>query len=212
MMQLKRSFAQFNTDRVIASYFADNTILYGLDIGAVDGVFINNTYALEIEKEANILCIEANPIYQEPLTRNRKLSKLYAVGSENMDNVDFHVVKVHDHNNLSSVSALSIDLELLESHQKHYKISQYTEKVNVRTIDFILEEWNPVKLDLVSIDIEGTELAALSAWKSLDVYKPKLLVVEANSKKHEKLLVEFLQRKNYKLDNKIEVNLFFTYL
>jgi FkbM family methyltransferase len=208
-MKLSRSYAQFNTDVIIASYFDDNEILYGLDIGAVDGIFINNTYAFEKEHNAQILCIEANPVYKDALSKNRKLSKSCAVGSENKNNVDFHVVKVHDHNNLSSVSSLQIDKKLLDDHKKNYTLSQWTEKVDVRTIDSILEEWDPPKLDFVSIDIEGTELQALSAWTGLRTYNPKLLIVEANSEDHEKSLIEFFKNHNYALNNKIEVNLFF---
>lgn len=46
-MKLNRSYAQFGTDIIIASYFDEEEILYGLDIGAVDGIFISNTYALD---------------------------------------------------------------------------------------------------------------------------------------------------------------------
>jgi len=208
-MKLSRSYAQFNTDVIIASYFDHNEILYGLDIGAVDGIFINNTYAFEKEHNAQILCIEANPVYKDVLSKNRKLFKSCAVGSENKNNVDFHVVKVHEHNNLSSVSSLQIDKQLLDDHKKNYTLSQWIEKVDMRTIDSILEEWDPPKLDFVSIDIEGTELNALSAWTSLSTYSPRLLVVEANSENHEKSLIEFLKKHNYILNNKIEVNLFF---
>lgn len=210
-MKISKSFAQFETDIAIASYFGKEEILYGLDIGAVDGIFINNTYALEIEHNAQILCIEANPYYEKYLKKNRKLSKSCAVGSKNQDDVDFFVVNVHDNNNLSSVSSLLIDDELLESHKKAYTISQWTEKVNVRTIDYLLEEWDPPKLDFISIDIEGTELDALSAWTTLDLFKPRLCVVEANSDKYKNNLINFFKDKNYNLSRQLEVNLFFTF-
>jgi FkbM family methyltransferase len=208
-MKLNRSYAQFGTDIIIASYFDEEEILYGLDIGAVDGIFISNTYALEVEKNANILCIEANPAYANSLKKNRKLSMSCAIGAENKKDVEFFVIKVHEHNNLSSVSSLSIDLQLLEDHQKNYHISQWKEIVEVKTIDSVLKNWNPPKLDFVSIDIEGTELSALSAWTTFNKYNPRLLIVEANSINHEDALVDFFSKKNYKLDKKIEVNLFF---
>lgn len=208
-MKINKSYAQFQTDVFIASYLNDDDLIYGLDIGAVDGIFINNTYALETEKNAQILCVEANPAYYQSLKTNRRLAVTCAVGTEDKHDVDFHVVKVHEHNNLSSVSSLSIDEILLADHKKNYTVSQWTEKVEVRTIDSILKDWNPPKLDFVSIDIEGTELSAISCWTTFDKYRPKLLIVEANSQVHEKALIDFFKTKNYKLDNKIEVNLFF---
>jgi len=212
-MVLSSSVAQFNTDTVIASYFNDGELLYGLDIGAVDGIFINNTFLLEKEKNAEILCVEANPYYFESLKKNRKNVMSLAVGAENKDNVDFFVVKVEDHNNLSSVSSVSslkIDKNLLDSHKNDYKVSEWTEKVNVRTMDFILSQWNPPKLDLVSIDVEGFELEILRAWNTLTYYSPKLMVIEANDDNHEKDIKDFMLSNGYLLSRKIEVNLFFT--
>jgi len=209
-MVLSSSVAQFNTDTVIASYFNDGELLYGLDIGAVDGIFINNTFLLEKEKNAEILCVEANPYYFESLKKNRKNVMSLAVGAENKDNVDFFVVKVEDHNNLSSVSSLKIDKNLLDSHKNDYKVSEWTEKVNVRTMDFILSQWNPPKLDLVSIDVEGFELEILRAWNTLTYYSPKLMVIEANDDNHEKDIKDFMLSNGYLLSRKIEVNLFFT--
>lgn len=42
-MKINKSYAQFQTDVFIASYLNDDDLIYGLDIGAVDGIFINNT-------------------------------------------------------------------------------------------------------------------------------------------------------------------------
>ena len=209
-MVLSASVAQFNTDTVIASYFNDGELLHGLDIGAVDGIFINNTLLLEKEKNAEILCVEANPYYFESLKKNRKNVMSFAVGAENKDNVDFFVVKVENHNNLSSVSSLRIDKNLLNVHKNAYEVSEWTEKVNVRTMDFILNQWNPPKLDLVSIDVEGFELEILKAWTTLAYYSPRLMVIEANDNNHEKDIKDFMLSNGYELSNKIEVNLFFT--
>lgn len=208
-MLLSKSIGQFNTDSHIASYFQENEKLYGLDIGAVDGIFINNTYLLEKEKGAEILCVEANPYYYNALKNNRKHAISCAVGAENKDDVDFFVVKVENNNNLSSVSSLRIDENLLNSHKNNYNISQWTEKVKVRTLDFLLKDWNPPKLDLVSIDVEGLELDILTHWQTLDFYKPRLLVLEANDIDHENKIINFMRSKEYILSKKIEVNLFF---
>ena len=134
----------------------------------------------------------------------------FAVGAENKDNVDFFVVKVENHNNLSSVSSLRIDKNLLNVHKNAYEVSEWTEKVNVRTMDFILNQWNPPKLDLVSIDVEGFELEILKAWTTLAYYSPRLMVIEANDNNHEKDIKDFMLSNGYELSNKIEVNLFFT--
>lgn len=208
-MNLSRSYAQFDTDIVLASYFQEGEQLHGIEVGAVDGIFISNTYALEKEKGAEILCIEANPKYEEALRRNRKHVISCAVASFNGDDMPFYVISMDDMRNLSSVSALEIDQELLANHKAAYRISEYEEKVKVRTLDSCIADWNPPKIDFVSIDIEGGELEGMRGF-DVNKWKPRVILLEANSQKHVDELTEYMSRHNYKVDRKVEVNLFFT--
>lgn len=60
--------------------------------------------------------------------------------------------------------------------------------VKVSTLDQLLELYNvPVGFDLLSIDVEGSELAALQGF-DVARWRPKLVIVETYAKSHEKSL------------------------
>ena len=65
------------------------------------------------------------------------------------------------------------------------------QSVDKRRIDTLLEKHNIVEIDLLSLDIEGYEIEALRGL-NLSKYKPKVMVIESDSKQHEKGLDEIV--------------------
>ena len=199
-------YGQFGTDRIIKEYFPGVSTGNCIEIGAVDGRFISNTLHFE-ECGWNVLCIEPIPFYFAELIKNRKNCLNFAVTNENIDNIPFTVVTMNN-GNQSSISGLTIDERLIESHNNlGLNPNKQIIYVNGRRLDWIIEDnFNHKTIDFISIDTEGNELDVL---KSFDVnkYNIKLLVIENNF--NEPGIENYLTQFGWIKDKRVEVNDFY---
>lgn len=201
-----RFHGQFDTDRIIRSYFPDQERGCCIEVGAVDGLFISNTLHFE-ESGWDVLCIEPIPAYFERLKVNRKNALNYAVSNVNSDDVRFTVVEMSN-NNLSSVSGLQLDEKLFADHVNlNLNPTRREISVKARRLDWCIEHHFPREtIDFISIDTEGNELDVL---KSFDVngYHTRLLVIENNY--DEPTIERYLQPLGWRKDRRVEVNDFY---
>lgn len=173
------SYAQFGEDRLIQNYFENDYKGVCIDIGAVDGIEMSNTYHFE-KNGWFCICAEANPDMYDKLKMNRLEAHHCAVGSEDKLEVEFNVVNMTLQNgNETAVSSVTIDQRLL---QQHAHLNPQIKKINVpmKTLDTILLKYPHVDhIDFISIDTEGTELEVL---KGLDInkWKPRMFIIENN--------------------------------
>jgi len=152
-----------------------------IDIGAARPEFLSMS-ALYRLKDWKVLAIEPNPAYQRHYAALGLEVLPYAVGDHEGDDVEFSVVNSHGTDyrggNLSyeSYSSLAIK-DSYDTPANSLDISKIS--VRLRTLDSILQQHAPEvdQIDIISIDIEGWELEALSGL-SFDRYRPKLLIVE----------------------------------
>jgi FkbM family methyltransferase len=206
---IENFYGQFNppVDYIIKTrYFLNQKHGNCIEIGAVDGIMLSNTYYFE-KNNWNALCIEPIPYYYEKLKINRKQSLNYAISSKNCDEEIFNLVTMNN-GNQSSISGLNLDPLLIQSHQEmnlNPKIE--TIKVITRRLDWCIENYfNHDTIDFISIDTEGNELDVL---KSFDVnkYNTKLLIIENN---HNDVSIEkYLKLFGWVKDIRVEVNDFY---
>jgi FkbM family methyltransferase len=129
-----------------------------IDVGANDGITGSNTFAFE-RKGWTGVAIEPDPRHHEHLRRNRDCEVLpYAIGTD--PSAVFH---------LTSDPGMS-----------GFQRNGPPLKVPVRTLAEALEEAHIERVDLLSIDTEGTEL---DVWASFDPakYSPAILIIEWNT-------------------------------
>jgi len=100
---------------------------------------------------------------------------------------------------MAGASALKVD------YKPHVSLKE-TVKVSTRTGDFILEEQKVDKLDILSIDVEGSEIHVLQGI-DLNKWLPKIIVIEniRNTKNQEDYLFNY----NYRKINRIGFNDFY---
>ena len=156
----------------ILHQFPDGYRGYAIDVGASDGVLVNSTFVLEHYHCWRVLSVEANPYMKDLLNQFRLFVKMCAVGSKPADGVDFHI-------NMDNVEALSA-LEPKRHHPRFIhedKGRWMTVKINVRTLDQLLEESEFPRLDALCVDVEGGEADVLASmdWKK---WTPRVVVVE----------------------------------
>lgn len=129
-----------------------------VDIGAgPDGIQGSNSYFFE-KNGWKCVVVDADPRNKEALLKNRKHAYSLAIGSKP------GMAKLHMHD--------SPDISVLSD--------AGTQDVEVVTLESILEKENIDKIDILSIDTEGTEI---EVWESFDWKKhiPLIVVVEAVS-------------------------------
>jgi FkbM family methyltransferase len=169
------SEGNFMTEFVLPM-FPKGTAGVCLDIGAYDPEWINNSIELE-ELGWECYCVEPNPNCIPALKAKRKHVLQYAVGDKNEDNVDFYVAYSQPlpHHEVHLGEAAST---LLPNNGKVDSLDKSIVQVKMRTFEWIMEnEVRQNHVDVISIDVEGNEMAVLS---TLDVsrWRPKVIICE----------------------------------
>ena len=202
-------YGQFLTDKIIEEYFDNDYIGGCIDIGATNGVFINNTLHFE-EKGWYCLCIEPNPNSFIKLKENRKNTLNYAISNHNRDFVDFTIVNLNDGSLESegAISSLSLDKNLYQKHlDMGFNITINNIKVSVRTLDYCIENFYKYSnIDFLDIDTEGTELDVIKGF-DINRWQPKLIVIENNY--NDTYIESYLKEYGYFKDKRIDVNDYF---
>lgn len=171
--------SQNNEEQLIAQYFGDRKGTF-LDLGANDGVTLSNTRALALNGWSGV-CADASP------AAFAKLQALYA----NCDHIECHHVAMYHregwitleesghHLTKSDVALLS---SVLPGEADKWRPTTEFHEVSVPaiTFDMLLKRSKFKMFDLISIDIEGMDLAILQQM-DLTALGCSMLVVEVNN-------------------------------
>jgi FkbM family methyltransferase len=152
-------FSQFGEDKWIVDnlHYPLNGVF--VDVGASDGVYGNNTYFFE-KIGWRGLCIDADPSHRASLQANRGLVESCAVSSVRGE------VEFYRHNTNSTWSGI------------YQRGEDYTPiKIQSRTLEDLLVLHDIDKIDLLDIDVEGSEI---DVWNSFnpELYQPEVVIIE----------------------------------
>lgn len=182
-----------------------------VEVGAFDGVHLSNSYSLELRGWRS-LCIEPNPDIFQHLKGNRRKSvnvNCAVVGDASIQEVEFFVEKI------GVLSGIEFDEhDVKERYDRRGLTYESPSRVRVaaKTLDQIFDEngMGPNDVDLLSIDVEGYELEVLKGF-DIERFRPKLLVVEANTPKQKDSIMTFFSflKKKYVYVGSNYQNLFF---
>lgn len=192
-----------SVDYVLRSYFPDyNYKGVFIDIGAFEPIRISNSYHFE-KNGWTVYCIEANTNLIPSLQEHRQNVIHTAVGSMDMLETDFTIVEANGWT--AGFSALKVS----ETYKQIFgfnptNIQQI--KVPLKTMKTILNDLNITNIDIVSLDIEGSELDCLYGFDLAHI-KPKVFVIENvdNNPQIESYLNSF----GYKLDKQYSYNQYY---
>lgn len=156
-----------------------------VEVGANDGYRQSNTYYLEKFRNWRGILIEGIPELYEQCTDERRASHVFncALVSEDYDSDE---VTMNYANLMSVVEGAFGSKKSTKSHvDRGLNIQDikmtYEVTVPARTLTSILDEVQPAKIDLFSLDVEGYELEVLDGL-DFDRYRPSFLLVEARDK------------------------------
>lgn len=204
-MTPKIFYSQNGEDCILWKLFEKKTTPgFFIEIGALDGTRFSNTYSFEKAGWSGI-CVEAHPDYIELLRKNRPNSRVVhaAVSDHDEDSITFYA------NSRGSLSTLDPTLENEFKRYGKYFTGWEVKNVPMRTITSILDDVNaPQSIDILSIDIEGTEMDALRGF-DLHKYRPRVMVIESRDEPTEKKMDELLAAAGYKHARKLSNNIFY---
>jgi FkbM family methyltransferase len=159
---------------LVRQYFGNAGRGFFVEVGANEPASIHSeTWHLEQMGWRGIL-IEPNRALYDELVRQRPSSRVYNVACSAPAKVGAAELKIpYVADGTIDTGKAALEVEIDHAGFPAYRI----ETVNVVTLDSILAENSVSGIDLLSIDVEGTELDVL---KGLDLkrYRPRLILVE----------------------------------
>jgi FkbM family methyltransferase len=200
-------YSQHGEDEFCYKLLDECTNGFFVDVGALDGKHLSNTFAFELLGWKGI-CIEPHNFFFDFCKKNRPNSICInaAISDYNKDNVNFAT------NYYGTLSTLQPEkYEKVFSTRFKTRFKGFTnQKVKVRTLDTIFTNNNVKNIDILSIDVEGEELKVLHG---LDIkkYQPKIIIIEAFDQQKIDDITNLMDYNNYFLSTKINANLIFVY-
>ena len=161
-----RFHSQFGEDRYIFEHLNLPERGVFVDVGAGHPVHLSNTYFFERNGWTGV-CIDADPKQYELLKKERANVEWAAVSS-NEGEIDFSLAYFPTYSSTFSK----------DEYRGIIKVPfKRTISVPAFKLETILEKHDISTIDLLSIDVEGTEL---EVWQSFDSekHKPKVLIIE----------------------------------
>jgi FkbM family methyltransferase len=197
-------YSQHGEDVALSLLFQDAPRGVFVEVGCIDGRRFSNTLTFE-ERGWTGLCVEAHAGYINLLKHNRPHSIIAhcAAGEQDEDNVIFYS------NPRGSLSTLDPTKE--EHFRTHYGAFFHgfePQRVNKRRLDSLFRQHGIREIDILSLDIEGSEAEAL---RGIDFtrYRPTVLVIESDGPDHEKAIEAVLAPHGYTKIYRIAENVFY---
>jgi len=152
-------------DEWLLAHFPPGYKGFAVELGALDGCYLSNTLRLE-QAGWKCLCIEPNPRYREDLIAARDLC-LFCACSDTMSPLEpcYENQEVYRHTQ-TSVGG-----------EDPWGDTPFPAKVPVLTLDICLRIAGFTSLDVLSLDVDGSEARVLRGF-DLNLWKPKFVLVE----------------------------------
>jgi FkbM family methyltransferase len=172
---------------IIRDFFHDRRGGIFLDVGAFHAKEGSNTYRLERDFGWSGLAIDANADFApEYSARPRSIFEIALVGSENTG-----------HGTLYVAGSDSGESSTIKEFTEQWGPITRTLTVPKRTLDSLLQQHHIESINLLSMDIELAEPAALQGF-DIELYRPELVGVEAHPPVRNAIL-EYFTRHGYVL-------------
>ena len=189
-VQYTKFHSQFGEDRYIYKHLSLPRKGIFVDVGAGHPISLSNTYFFEKNGWTGV-CIDADPTQYELLKKERAKVEWAAI-SDQEGEIEFSQSYFPSYS--SAVKK--------EEEQRWLKLPiKKTIKVPSYRLETILEKYQIGRIDLLDIDVEGTEI---EVWQTFDFEKhqPKVVIIEYQTfglADNSERLKEFFSKKPYKL-------------
>ncbi len=171
--------ASHDLERKLAGYLPDRGGTF-LEAGAYDGFTESNTYWFERMRGWTGVLVEPVPEMAAIARRERPGAQVFSCALV-ADDVDGATIRMQTGGTMSLVEGAgpSRDFEIAHAREgaRLTHRDQHAIEVPARTLSAVLDEAGSPALDLMSLDVEGSEAIALEGL-DLDRHAPRFLLVE----------------------------------
>jgi FkbM family methyltransferase len=189
---------------ILQKYFNNESNKIMVEVGAATPNYISMSKLFR-ENGWRTICIEPNSEFVKLHKEQNNEIYEYAISDHIEKNVDFEIYSVsnkYNENAISDHSYSSLGVKPRYNNRPEY-IRKKIIKVNVITLDYLLETLNIQHIDFLSIDTEGWEMEVLRGFDS-NKYQPKIIMIENVG--HDNLYVKYMNSINYKMVKSMAVN------
>jgi FkbM family methyltransferase len=176
-------YSQFGQDKFLNEYiFKNKRNGIFVDIGALDGISMSNTYFFEKFLDWTGICIEPNTYSFNKLVINRNSCINLNVCVDNYDGeCDFLEIDSLEQMCLSGIYNKydSRHIDRIKSETLCSDLNKHVVKKKTRLLNNILEEFKYYHIDYCSMDTEGNELDIFNSI-DLNKYKIDVITIENN--------------------------------
>lgn len=174
-----------------------------LDIGAHDGVSLNNTLFFERHMGWKGLCIEPNPDVFEHLQKNRD-SCLQVALSNKEELVEFTKIKGY----AQTLSGITREYHekypaRIDEEVEHFGGLKETIQLKTKTLTTVLVENGYEVINFMSIDTEGSELKILEGL-DFNRFKVQVIAMENNYESNEHRV--FMRERGYTFKERLKID------
>lgn len=177
-------YSQGKEELIIRHFFRDRNNGFYVDVGCYLPNVESTTHYLEKELGWHGIGVDAEESYRAAWRKFRPRSEFfaYAVTEKSGETISFYAVG----------PIASVEKSKVESWLEELKVDLDPKEVVVPTItiDDLLDRQHVMKIDFLSIDINGMEPAALSKF-SIRRFRPDLVHVALDSEREEELMAYF---------------------
>jgi len=202
--QGKILFSQHDEELIIRDFFQDRRDGVFLDVGCAWPKKDSNTYFLESELGWSGIGVDALPQFAEEWRRDRPRSRFFNYIATDSSGAFLSFYRVPHIPGISSVKPR-------ETYSRH-KVKYEEIRIPTITLTKLLDDNHVAGIDLLSMDIEGAELVALSGF-DIDRFRPALVCIEYFNAGEEKLKAYFAAHGYERIDRYLEydkANWYFT--
>jgi len=192
-------------------FFKQQRDLFFIDVGAHNGITINNSLSLEENYGWKGICIEPNPKVFLELKKNRPTTTCVNCCVSEQDTI-VNYLQIEGYSEmLSGIMEYYNEAhkQRIRNELQHYGGSTKTIQIDSLRLDTILERNGVNKVHYLSIDTEGAEMTILKSI-NLNKYDVELISLENNYAHEKQGFVDYLKQFGYKEEHQMGIELFFS--
>lgn len=161
-------------ERIYETHFPGKSDGYFVDVGANDGYTFSNTYTLVQAGWSGLMI--------EPLPESAKKCRDLYFSTEKVKVLEICIGDTCGLTDLYLGWSPTISLEAVKRNPYGftYDPNKYI-TVLVNTLDVVLQDLEvPTNFDVLNIDVEGAEPQVLAGFSTVNIYKPKMIIIETH--------------------------------
>lgn len=198
-------FAEDKEDQLLRNkYFSDYSYKgIMIEVGGATPEFISTSRHFTLNGWRTII-VEPNPIFAKQHRNIKNEIYEYAASETDEDNVNFTIVHIPNHDNITDHSFSSLNIKETYKAISNGWVNSLNKtyiKVKQRRLDTIIKEANIKQIDILSVDTEGWEIEVMNGLSSII---PKVIMLENIF--NDQLYRNYMTNRGYKFDIRIGNN------